>query len=544
MRLKVWLPLLFALVMILGMVLGFNLRDSLRNKRDIFTIIERNDRLEQLIDLINERYVDTITTNVLYRDAVNGILSHLDPHTVYITPDELQAVNEDMEGRFYGIGVEFSILDDTVRITSVLPGGPAYQAGVHNGTSIIYVNDSLIAGNGITSESIVNLLRGPLNSTVKVTLMDQATSELQHAEIKRGEIPIVSIDAAFMLDNTTGYIRINRFSATTYEEFSKAIQKLKDDGAKQLVLDLRQNPGGYLDAATKIADDFLDGDKVITYTEGRKSAKKTYTSGETGKFEKGKLAILVDENSASASEIIAGAIQDWDRGVIVGRRTYGKGLVQEQYELGDGSALRLTIARYFTPSGRSIQRSYAAGKEAYRDEFNRRYESGELTSYHSDTSYIPEDTVKYYTSKKRVVYGGGGIMPDIFVPYDTTGKPLSLYAFLTSRELDKALWTYFALHKSELSAYKDVTSFQQQFHTDSLLKHISKLLSDSTSKQVQPLLHQTKARSYVTKQLKARLARMLFRNDGYYSILAEKDQDIQKAIEALKTENSLSAIRR
>lgn len=533
-RLNVWMPLLFALIMILGMVLGFNLRDSLRNKRDILTIIERNDRLEQLIDLINERYVDSLEVNNLYRDAVSGILSHLDPHTIYIPADELQAVNEDMEGRFFGIGVEFSIMNDTVRVTSVIPGGPAAKAGVAMGAGIVQVNDSLVAGMEITSDRIIQMLRGPKNSSVNVLLSDPVTRSLQSVDILRDEIPLVSVDANVLLDSVTAYIRINRFSATTYQEFSQALQTLSDKGARQLILDLRQNPGGYLDAATKIADDFLDGEKLITYTEGRRSAKKTYTAGETQKFEQGRLVVLVDENSASASEIIAGAVQDWDRGLIVGRRTYGKGLVQEQYELGDGSALRLTIARYYTPSGRSIQRSYAAGKDAYREDISRRYQSGELTG--TDTSFSALDTVRYFTRDKRVVYGGGGITPDIFVPYDTAGRSVALYEFLSGKALEAAVWNYFFDHREDLQGMENVETFIQKFQGTDVLKYLHSQLPDSLGKQLQKLQLHPRTRSYLLLHVKARLARMLFRNEGYYTVLAKEDPDIRKAVQSLEKE--------
>src|SRR5690606_14460643 len=274
--LKVWTLLLFSAVMIFGMVLGFNLRDSLRNKRDIVTVLERNDRLEQIIDLINEKYVDTVNINALYNDAVNGILSHLDPHTIYITKEDLQSVNEDMEGSFFGIGVEFAIIKDTIQITSVIDNGPAAKVNLEVGDRIIKVGDSVVAGTHITSDRIIKMLRGKENTNVPLVIHSPLSQRTRNVTLQRGSIPLYSLDAHFMLDEQTGYIRINRFSATTYDEFTEALKELTDKGMNSLILDLRQNPGGYLDAATSIADDFLSGDKLIVYTEGRKAKRMEY----------------------------------------------------------------------------------------------------------------------------------------------------------------------------------------------------------------------------------------------------------------------------
>jgi carboxyl-terminal processing protease len=359
--LKVWTPLIFSLVLIAGMTLGFNLRDTLRNKRDIQTIIERNDRLEQIIDLVNERYVDSVNTNDLYRDAVNGILSHLDPHTIYIPADELQGVNEDLEGSFYGIGVEFAVMRDTILVTSVIPSGPAEKAGIHTGDKIVKVGDSIVAGKDMPSDQVVRMLKGKQNTDVIVGLKDIETGGMKTVTIRRDAIPVYSVDANLMLDEITGYIKISRFSANTYDEFAKAVKSLKASGMQQLIIDVRLNPGGYLESARDIVDDLLPGEKMVVYTKGRNSSLREYKTRDKDLFERGKVAILIDERSASASEILAGAVQDWDRGIIVGRRSYGKGLVQEQYDMDDGAALRLTIAKYYTPSGRSIQRSMKPG---------------------------------------------------------------------------------------------------------------------------------------------------------------------------------------
>jgi carboxyl-terminal processing protease len=540
-KLKVWTPLLFSFIMIFGMILGFNLRDSLRSKRDIQTVMDRNDRLEQIIDLINEKYVDSVQTDLLYEDAVNGILSHLDPHTVYIPAEELQEVNEDLEGSFFGIGVEFSIVKDTIQVTSIVEGGPAEKAGVEAGDQLIKVEDSIVAGKGITSPRIIKMLRGEQYSKVNLTLRSPYSSKLKKAVIERDAIPIYSVDASLMLDSVTGFIRINRFSATTYEEFSKALKSLKSKGAKQLVLDLRQNPGGYLDAATSIADEFLDDDKLIVYTKGSRSEKIEYKADNRGMFEKGKLVVLVDEGSASASEVLAGAIQDWDRGVIVGRRSFGKGLVQTQFDLDDGSALRLTIARYYTPSGRSIQRSFQKGKEAYADDFSKRFETGELTG---NDSLALADTTRYFTSRKRLVYGGGGIHPDVYVPYDSGRINSGVMNIIFSEKLKDVLWSYFVQHRSDLKKYRSVQDYDRSFRGDELVRIYSFSLSGSDKTALDKFLASQRNKDYFSIQLKAQLGRYLFRNNGYYAVYSHSDNVVQKALQVLYGKGFLSLVNR
>lgn len=514
------------------MVLGFNLRDSLRSKRDITTVIQRNDRLEEIIGLIKDNYVDTVNTNRLYRDAVSGILAPLDPHTVYIPAEDLQEVNNSLEGGFSGIGVEFSIVRDTIEVTSVTDKGPAALAGLNTGDQIIKVGDSLVAGTGITSERIMQLLRGAQNSIVSVGVKQVADGTMKTTSITRDIIPIYSIDASIMLDENTGYIKINRFSATTYDEFKKALTQLKKDGAQQMIVDLRDNPGGYLDAATSISDDFLGDDKLIVYTRGRNTPRIEYKAGEKGAFEEGRLAILVDESSASASEILAGAIQDWDRGVIIGRRTYGKGLVQEQYEMPDGAALRLTTAKYYTPSGRSIQRSFAGGKDAYHHEYEKRFENGELTG--NDAETLP-DTTPYYTARKRKVYSGGGIKPDIYVGYDTSHWSSPLLSMAFSEEMKTAIWDYFIRNRTTLK-YKNITDFSKSFKGEGqVLNQYIAMLSPGERKTVLKNFNSPANQQYFGLQIKAQIARYLFRDNGYYSIKLKEDNMVNKAIAVLNS---------
>lgn len=532
-RSNAWTPLLFSIVLATGMIFGFNLRDSLRNKRNIGTVINRNDRLEEIIDLINERYVDTVNNNMLYKGAVAGILKSLDPHTVYIPSEDLQGINDDLEGGFSGIGVEFSIVRDTIEVTAVIENGPAARAGVEIGDQLVKVGDSIVAGTNITSERIVHLLKGKQHSNVYVTLKRANTGLLKEVAITRDIIPIPSVDACIMLDSITGFIKINRFSATTSREFDDALKKLRSRGIKQLILDLRDNPGGYLDAATSISDDFLDDKKLVVYTKGIHTMRNEFRAGEQGLFEQGKLVVLVDESSASASEIVAGAIQDWDRGVIIGRRTFGKGLVQEQYEMPDGSALRLTVAKYYTPSGRCIQRSFAKGRDAYMQDYEKRFETGELTGK-NDTAALA-DTTRYYTSKNRIVYGGGGIKPDVFVPYDTTKLSSPLFSMLYSQELKTAVWDYFIRNKTRLK-YKNIVDFNESFSSeDMILSDYLAMLKPAELITAVRIFKNYNDYHYFKIQVKAQIARFLFRENGYYAISLQDDEVVRKSLEVLNS---------
>ncbi len=531
-RFNIWTPLTFSVILILGILIGFQLNKYLAKKRPISNVVERNDRLEEIIDIISTKYVDSVNTDSLYEDAVNGILKHLDPHTVYIPAKDLASVTEDLEGNFKGIGVEFYILKDTLMITSVLKNGPSADAGIQPGDKVLKVNDSSIVG--YSSENIISKLRGLEGSSVKLNLLRSSENRTLDVDVKRGVIPIFSIDAAYMIDAETGYIRINRFSATTYREFMKALNTLLAAGMKQMILDLRQNPGGYLDAATAIADELIGGDKLLVYTQGRASEKEEYMSGQKGRFEQGKLVVLVDEGSASASEILAGAVQDWDRGVVIGRRSYGKGLVQEQFELGDGSALRLTIARYFTPSGRSIQRPYDKGREVYEEEFENRYKNGSLTL--PDT-FRGTDTIRYFTEQKhRVVYGGGGIKPDIITPYETNRFAGELYELLSSPILNNTIYEYFSRHSKEMSVYKTFKQFDASFNvTPQLMSDLKAGFQPEFGKQVAKVWTDARAMEVLRNRIKALLARMLFRSAGYYQEINKDDNVIQRSLNILKS---------
>ncbi len=542
-QLRVWTPLIAALIMVAGMVIGFQLRDTLRGKRDIKNAVERSDRLEQLIDLVSTNYVDSLNAGNLYSDAVNGILSNLDPHTVYIPADEVAEANESLEGSFYGIGLEFAIIRDTIQVTALVEGGPAQKAGIQLGDRLLRVKDTLVAGVGISSGKIVGMLRGEQKSAVLVSVKSLAQAAAHDLKITRNEVPLVSVDAALMLDARTGYIKVNRFSATTYSEFAKALKAVKKAGATSLLIDLRDNPGGYLDAAVSIADELLDGEKEIVYTKGQHEQRQDFKAVNAGLFEEGRLAILVDEASASAAEILSGAVQDWDRGIIVGRRSFGKGLVQEQYELEDGAALRLTIARYYTPSGRSIQRSFANGRKAYEAEFEARYKSGELLGR---DSVVVEDTQAYYTlTSHRLLHGSGGIKPDVYVPYDSGRLSQGLLNILLSDALQDAVWDYYGSHFTSLKSFKSIGDFQRSFHDENLvLARYLQSLPPSERLMSDAILRRKANNDYLLLQIRSQLARTVFGNNGYYSVNAEGDDVIQRTLQVISSPRYLRLIGR
>ncbi|KAA2240132.1 S41 family peptidase [Chitinophaga agrisoli] len=525
-KLNVFLPLLFAIVLALGMYLGHQMPGAQGGATAVLFNRGNRSALEETMDLIKVKYVDTLKVADLQQEAIDGLLSHLDPHSVYIPPTSLAEVNEDLEGNFEGIGVEFNITADTVNIISVLAGGPSEAAGVLTGDKIIKVNDSLVAGDGITNDKIRKLLRGPKGSEVKVTLLRQ--QKLLNVNIKRGVIPLFSVDAAYLLTPQIGYIKISKFSATTYQEFMDALRKLQRSGMQKLVIDLRQNPGGFLDAATRIADELLDGDKLILYTKGKSYPRSDYKCEKPGLFEKGALAVLTDEGSASASEILSGAIQDWDRGVIIGRRTFGKGLVQEQFDLSNGGALRLTVARYYIPSGRSIQKSYTNGREAYDEDILNRYNHGELVN---KDSIKPTDTVPYKTAKGRIVYGGGGITPDIFIPFDTSRFSPVLTEMYTRNIFSNFAYQYYNNHQDELGRYKNAGDFNKQFQVT------NDLISDFTSfakKDSIPVERITgRDEGEIRERIKTMLARQLWRTEGFYEVFNVNDPLVKRAITEL-----------
>ncbi|MVT11559.1 PDZ domain-containing protein [Chitinophaga sp. ysch24] len=532
-KLNVFLPILFAIVLALGMYLGHKMPGANTGAQTLLFSRGARAPLQEVMDLLKFKYVDTLQVADLQQEAIEGLLSHLDPHSVYIPPSHLQEVNEDLEGRFQGIGVEFNIIADTVNVISVVAGGPSETAGVQSGDKIIKVNDTLVAGNGISAEKIRKLLRGPKNSKVQVTMLRK--QKMLPIQIIRGDIPLYSIDASYMATPQIGYIKISKFAGTTYQEFMDAIRKLEKAGMTKLVVDLRQNPGGYLDAATRIADELLDDNKLILYTKGQSYPRTDYKCEKPGLFEKGELAILTDEGSASASEILAGAVQDWDRGTIIGRRTFGKGLVQEQFDLSNGGALRLTIARYYIPSGRSIQKSYANGREAYDEDILNRFNHGEFVS---KDSIHPLDTVPYKTAGGRIVYGGGGITPDIFIPFDTSRFSNILTGMYSRNTFSNFAYQYYNSHREDFSRYKDPTQFTNQFQVSNELYNSYKSFAAKDSiRGIENIKPRDEAE--IKSRIKALLARQIWSYAGFYQSLNKDDEMMRKAIEVLNNNTPL-----
>lgn len=524
---KIYLPLLFAIILIAGLLLGKSLN---RYPHQTYTqMYQSGGKLGRIIDYIETRYVDTVSRSNLVESAIPAMLEELDPHSIYIPAQEMKAVNEDMRGNFEGIGVVFNHQTDTAIIISVITGGPSDKVGVLPGDRIIMVNDSLIAGQNIPSNDVVGMLKGEKGTMVKVSLERKNVPELIDVEIIRDEIPLYSVDVSYMVDDEIGVIKINRFSETTFDEFLDGVKKLKKEGLKKLIIDLRGNTGGYMVAATNIVDQFLDAGKMIVYTQGKASPKQEIYSTSRGECKDMEVVVLIDEFSASASEIVAGAIQDNDRGTIIGRRSFGKGLVQEQYPLSDGSVIRLTIARYYTPTGRSIQKPYSDDKDDYYNDLLERYEHGEFSE--ADSIQFA-DSLKYTTPGGNIVYGGGGIMPDVFVPLDTTG--FTKYYVETVRRgiLYNFAFEYVDNNREYLSQYKDAKSINDYLDSINIFDtFVTYAEENGVPKSTKGFDH---SKEIVKTRLKANIARNILDNDGYYPILGEIDKTLGIAIDYLK----------
>ena len=457
-KLQVWLPLIFSIVLIGGMYFGFKLRENTVTGTGFFKA-DKKTSLQEILDLVKGHYVDPISIDSLQNNAIGEMMDQLDPHSIYIPASNLQEVNEDLIGNFEGIGVEFNIFSDTVHIVHVIANGPSDKAGLQVGDKIIKVNDESVAGRSISSDEIKKKIRGERNTPVKIIVLRKGVTK--EFSIKRGTISIPAVDAAYLLDKTTGYIKLNKFSETAYEEFMQSLENLQKNKITNLVLDLRGNGGGLMNEATEMADEFLSDDKLVVYTQGTNTSREEYKCRRPGLFEEGGLVVLVDELSASASEVLAGALQDWCRATIIGRRTFGKGLVQKQYPLSDGSAIRLTVARYYTPKGRSIQRSYENGKEKYLEEIADRYENGEVN--HPDTSKIVNGKI-YKTQCGDTVYGGGGITPKIFVGLDTGILHKSISRLYITGSLTDFMYNYYIKHIDELNKFKTPEDFAANYN--------------------------------------------------------------------------------
>lgn len=517
-----YLPIILFATLAVGILIG----GYLNYPEDRITI-SRNDyknKLNKLIDFIDNEYVDSINTDSIVALTVNNILSELDPHSIYIPPQEQIAESESMKGNFVGIGVNFYIYNDTIAVIKPLENGPSEKAGIQSGDRILFADNKKMFGKKIHSDSVFSSLRGEEGSEIELTIYRKSERKKLKIKLKRGNVPIKSVDVAMMLNASTGYIKINRFAETTYDEFNAGLQKLKKQGAKSIVIDVRNNGGGYLEMAVKIADEFLKKDQLIVFTKDKKGyVEKTFATQE-GSFENGKVTVLIDENSASASEILAGAIQDNDRGIIMGRRSFGKGLVQSEMNFDDGSAVRLTVARYYTPTGRSIQKPYKKGQdETYNNEFESRFLNGEL--YKKD-SIKNNDSLKYKTPKGRIVYGGGGIVPDIFVPFEGKhGEESTTYIIQQSAIV--AHFTFEQLDKNR-KAFQGLTfdAFLKKMNqTDYYFNAFQKYLIDN-----EIIIDLSSNKKLVKRFINAEFASQLFDEQKYYEIVLKEDEMVKKAI--------------
>jgi carboxyl-terminal processing protease len=489
------------------------------------------NKFNTMLNIISQVYVDTVNEMQLTDEAIVAMLEELDPHSVYIPKKDKQKMNEPLQGKFQGVGIQFNIMQDTIIVVSPIVGGPSEKLGIMAGDKIITIDGDTVAGVGFTNDDVVKNLRGPKGTHVLVGIKRHGIDEILDFDIKRDDIPIYSVNEGYMVDKKTGYIGVTRFAAETVKEFNNELNKLQEQGMKNLILDLRGNSGGYLYTAIELADQFLTREKLIVYTEGRSFPRDDTYSSAKGTLKKGKLVVLIDEGSASASEIVSGAIQDWDRGIIIGRRSFGKGLVQKPFPLPDGSQVRLTISRYYTPSGRSIQRPYGKGTQEYYQELNSRFSHGELTS--KDSIHFP-DSLKFETRiNKRIVYGGGGIMPDIFVPVDTSERSVYYVNLFRRGVFNQFSLSYLDNHRSELlEKYPTKYDFADKFEVDETL--IEELKAFAEDKKVEFKAEQyKKSERQIKNVLKAYLARGLFNTGAYMQVINQIDPTFLKAKETI-----------
>ncbi len=496
---------------------------------------QQAEKLTALLYHIENSYVDSVSTEKLVDDAIRVVLDDLDPHSVYIPAKDVQKANEGLEGNFEGIGIQFNILRDTITVVSPIAGGPSEKLGIMAGDKIVTIDGELVAGNGVTNSDVTSKLRGDKGTKVAVGIKRKGNKKSLDFEIIRDKIPIYSLDASYMATDKIGYIKLNRFAKTTMTEFYTAMNELKSEGMEDLILDLQGNGGGMLETSIQLADQFLKSGELIVYTEGRSYPRRDAKATSSGNFESGRLIVLIDEGSASASEIVSGAIQDWDRGLVMGRRSFGKGLVQRPIPLPDGSSVRLTIQKYYTPSGRCIQKPYDDGSDAYHMEKYERYGNGELMSLDSiDTP----DSLKFYTDMKRVVYGGGGITPDVFVPIDTTQS-----SELNSNLIRKGIMNSFAItytnsHRNKLmKTYPDAQAFDKGVDMDAVIADFKKY-SEKEDEEIEWTDEDYAISENMIKgRLKAIIARNLWDYSAYYQLFNPYWPTYQRAIEVLEDGN-------
>lgn len=532
-----YIPIIIAVSIIVGILIGTFYTKRFSNDR-AGTINTSSNKLNALLHIIDDQYVDTVDMAALVEDAMPQILGELDPHSSYIPAQDLEDITADLRGSFSGIGIQFTIQQDTIHVNNVIPGGPSEKVGLMAGDRIVEVDDSAFVGKIVTNNEAMKRLKGPKGSEVKLGVFRHGEKDLLHFTIVRGDIPVKSIDAAYMLNDKFGYIKINKFGETTYPEMLISLAKLHQENCQGIVIDLRQNTGGYMGAAIQMVNEFLPKGKLIVYTEGRKAARENYFSNGTGSSQNMPIIILVDEGSASASEIFAGAIQDNDRGTIIGRRSFGKGLVQQPIDFSDGSAIRLTIARYYTPSGRCIQKPYKKGKdENYEMDIITRYEHGEFFSQDSikqDESHI------YYTSLGRPVYGGGGIMPDIFVPQDTTGIT-SYFSMAINRGLTlQFAFQYTDQNRPALQKYETAEDMLKYLKKQNILEKFATFAESKGLKRRNILMY--KSQKLFERNLYGNIIYNMLNMEDYLKFLNQTDPTVLKAVEILETEKSFPTL--
>lgn len=521
-------PFWVAVILLSGFLLGFYY-----NNRSSSQVSVDGGKFDEVLWYVGQHYVDPVDGQQLEEDAIATMLEELDPHCMYVPKEEFNEVNDPLLGSFEGIGVQFRIESDTIAVVSVIKKGPSEKTGILAGDRFIYIDDSLVAGKNIKNDDVIRMLKGPKGTKVKVSVYRKGVEGLMDYTITRGVIPTHSVDIAYMVDDGIAYLKLSMFSATTGDEFRENLIKLEKQGMQKLILDLRGNSGGFLKAAVNVADEFLPYGKMIVYTEGRNRPRQELKSGWRGLYEDLPVVVLIDSESASASEIVAGALQDNDRGTIIGRRSFGKGLVQEQIMLNDESAIRLTVARYYTPTGRCIQKPFDGDREKYLLESYERYQNGELFS---EDSIHFADSLKYITPKGKTVYGGGGIMPDIYVPLIDDSTEYYFNRIVNLGLLYQYAFNYTDKHRAQLQRYSTVDAFSRSFHvTDAMFAELVKLAESKGIKGSE--LQRKVARREADTLLKAYIARNLFDEEGFYPIYAPMDEMLQRAISELKKEN-------
>ncbi|MBR6319086.1 MAG: S41 family peptidase [Prevotella sp.] len=521
-------PLWLALSAVAGIVIGTFYANHFSGNR-LSIINSGSNKLNNLLYIIDDQYVDTVNMGDLVEQAVPQILSELDPHSVYISAKDVQTANDDLRGSFSGVGIEFVIRNDTLRVQNVIGDGPAEQAGVLAGDKIVTVDDSAFTGKTLTNEEAMHRLKGPEGTKVKLGILRYKEKELRQITVTRGEIPMKSVTAAFMLDDETGYVKLKNFGENTYYEMLVALAQLAQEDFRQLVIDLRSNTGGYLQSAVQIANEFLPRGKLIVYTEGRHSPRENYHSDGRGSYQRMPLVVLIDEVSASASEILAGAIQDNDRGTIIGRRSFGKGLVQKPIEFGDGSMMRLTIARYYSPSGRCIQKPYVSGMDKdYEEDLISRYQHGEFFSQDS----IKHEGPEYHTSKGRVVYGGGGITPDIFVPEDTTGYTSYYKEASMSGLILQFGYDYTDEHRDRLKEFTTEEALVRHLRRQNLVEQFAKYAEKHGLKRRNLLIQ--RSHQLLEQYIFSRVVYIMLDEEAWLKFLNRDDNAIRESLRLFK----------